>query len=445
MDESHRTIKNDKQTIFGWCMYDWANSAYATTVAAALLQTYLAKVIVGAEGVQIGNTNISATSLWGYMVASAAFLSFLVVPVLGPISDFSSSKKKFLLFFAYTGSLFTTLLYFCQAGDVWQTVLIFIICQVGFVGANVFYDGFLPQLVSEDKLDWLSAKGVTFGFIGGGTQFALALSLVAGHGRFGIDQVLATRLAITMAGFWWAGFTVFTLKHLKESGNPEQMTEKQKSMPALIAYVTISVQRTLATTRKVRRFKHLLLFLVAFTIYNDGVQTVVSMAFIYGTEEIGLSTTAMMVTFLAIQIVASVGAPLFSRLARRIGTKQSVMLSLVLWSAIVTYAFFLRSAAEFFVLGICVGIVLGGTQALSRSLYGSMVPEEASAEFYGFYSVFSKFSAIWGPLAFAIIRQLTGTARLSIIALMIFFIVGFILLSFVDTEKARQARFLGAF
>ena len=169
------------------------------------------------------------------------------------------------------------------------------------------------------------------------------------------------------------------------------------------------------------------------------------MATIYGTETLGLSTTVLMTTLLAIQIIAAGGALLFSQIANKIGTKRAVMLSLVLWSGIVTYAYFLHTATEYFIMGVFVGIVLGGSQALSRSFYGSMVPEEASAEFYGFYSVFSKFSAIWGPLAFAVIRQVTGTARLSIISLMAFFIVGLVLLSRVDEEKARKAKLSGAF
>jgi UMF1 family MFS transporter len=175
-------------------------------------------------------------------------------------------------------------------------------------------------------------------------------------------------------------------------------------------------------------------------IYNDGIQTVISMATIYGTEELKFSTTVLMVTLLIIQIIGSGGALLFGKLADKIGTKRAVMLSLVLWSCVVTYAYFLQTTTEFFILGAIVGIVLGGSQALSRSLYGSMIPEQASAEFYGFYSVFSKFSAIWGPLAFSVIRQITGTARLSIISLMIFFIVGLILLWFVDVEKAQAAK-----
>ncbi len=426
-------------------MYDWANSAYVTTVVAGLLQSYFARVIVGAEGVQIGNSTVSATSLWGYMIAFAAFLSFLFAPVLGAVSDFSSAKKKFLLSFAYAGSLITTLFYFCQSGDVWQTVIMFVITQVGYVGANVFYDAFLPHIASENRLDRVSAKGFSFGYIGGGMQFAIALGLVAGHKVIGIGQALAARIGIAMAGLWWGGFTLFTLKFLKEGQAREEIPEKYRSKPLILAYIAIGVERTLRTARKVRQFKHLLLFLIAFMVYNDGIQTVIGMATIYGTSELNLSVTVLMITLLVIQIIAAAGAPLFGWLGDKIGTKRAVMLSLVLWSGVVTYAYFLHSATEFFVLGVIVGVVLGGSQALSRSLYGSMVPEEASAEFYGFYSVFAKFSAIWGPLAFAVIRQVTGTARLSIISLMIFFVLGLILLSFVNEEKARQAKFMGAF
>ena len=417
-------------------MYDWANSAYITTAAAALLPNYFAQAVVGEAGVDILGTNMSATALWGFMLGGAALLVFLFAPVLGAIADFSSAKKRFLSAFAYTGSLFATLLYLSKSGDVALTIALFIGTQVCFVGANVFYDAFLPQIASEDRLDAVSAKGYAFGYIGGSLQFAIALTLVALQ-KTPENQALAARIGMGMTGLWWAGWTLLTLKYLKEPKIPAELPEAYRHRPKVIAYLALGIHRTLTTAKKVGRFKHLTLFLIAYMIYNDGIHTVTSMASIYGTEELRLSTTHLMVTLLIVQVVAVGGALIFSRLANRIGAKRAVMAALVLWSAVVTYGYFIHTATEFFILGMVVGIVLGGTQALSRSLYGAMIPEQASAEFYGFYSVFSKFSSIWGPVTFGLIKQITGSARLAIISLMLFFIVGLILLGFVDETKAK--------
>jgi UMF1 family MFS transporter len=437
--------KNDRKTIFGWCMYDWANSAYVTTVLVALLPAYFAGEIVGPEGVMIGNTVYSATTLWGFIVGLAAFLSFLAAPILGAISDFSAAKKKFMLAFAYTGCLFTILLYFCQSGDVMKTLIFFLVAQACFISGNVFYDAFLPQIASEDKMDWVSGKGFAYGYVGGGLQFAISLGLVAGHAQLGLSQTMAARLGIVMAALWWAGFTLFTIKHLSEPPSEEAMPERYHRWPTPLTYLAVGISRTLKTTRHIGRFRHLVLFLIAYMMYNDGIQTVINMATIYGKEELNLTTTNLMLTLLAIQAIAIFGALIFSRLAGRINAKRAVMVTLVLWSGVVIYAYFIESTAEYFALGVAVGIVLGGSQALSRSLYGSMIPEEASAQFYGFYTIFSKFSAIWGPMVFAIIRQVAGSARLSIISLIIFFILGLVLLAFVDEEKAREAKAAGAF
>ena len=430
-------MKNDRKTIFGWCMYDWANSAYITTAAVALLPDYFARAVVGEDGINLFGMNVSATTLWGFMLGTAAFLVFLFAPVLGAIADFSSAKKRFLTGFAYMGSLFATMLYFCESGNVGLTVLLFICSQVCFVAANVFYDAFLPQIASEDKLDAVSARGYAFGYVGGSLQFAVALGLVAMHETVGISITMAARIGMAMTGIWWAGWTLLTMKYLKEVKTPYELPEAYRNQPKVLAYLALGIRRTISTAKRVGRFKHLTLFLIAYMIYNDGIHTVTSMATIYGTEELKLPTTALMVTLLLVQVVAIGGALIFSRLASRIGAKRSVMFALVLWSGVVTYGYFIHTTTEFFVLGMIVGIVLGGTQALSRSLYGSMIPEGASAEFYGFYSVFSKFSSIWGPVTFGLIRQITGSARLAIISLMIFFIVGLILLGFVDEEKAR--------
>lgn len=454
-------MKDDKKSIFGWCMYDWANSAYITTVGVALLPIYFAEGIVGEEGVAIFGHTVSATALWGFMLGFAALLVFLFAPVLGAIADFSSWKKKFLIGFAYSGSLFATLLFFCKPGDVWLAVVLYISTQVCFIGGNVFYDAFLPQLASEDKLDSVSAKGFAFGYVGGSIQFGISLALVAMHETIGIKQDLAVRIAMAMTGIWWAGWTLFTVKYLKEvkadQGLPEnwraehpirpgevktdqELPEKYRNQPKFFAYLSLGISRTIATAKKAGNFKHLTLFLIAYVVYNDGIHTVTSMATIYGKEELKLGTTELMITLLLVQVVAIVGALFFSWLANRIGTKHAVMFSLVLWSGVVIYAYFIHSATEFFILGMVVGVVLGGTQALSRSFYGAMIPENASAEFYGFYSVFSKFSAILGPFIFGFIKQATGEARPAIISIIVFFIAGLILLAFVNEDKAKAEK-----
>jgi MFS transporter, UMF1 family len=256
---------------------------------------------------------------------------------------------------------------------------------------------------------------------------------------------MAARLGLLTAAGWWAGFTVITAKGLRELKKPESLPARYRNRSRLAAYISIGVGRTVATARHVRQFRHLVLFLLAFMLYNDGIQTVIDMATIYGTEELKLSATTLMLTLLVIQIIAVVGAITFSRIAEWIGTKRAIMLTLVLWAGVVIYAYFIQTAEEYFALGAVVGIVLGGSQALSRSFYSSMVPVEAAAEFFGFYTVFSKFSAIWGPLVFAIIRQWAGSARLAIISLVIFFVLGLILIAFVDEKKARLARESGLF
>jgi len=437
--------RDDPRTVFGWCMYDWANSAYVTTVAVGLLPRYFADGVVPAGGVVIGGTAFAADTLWAAVVGTATLIAFLTAPVLGAIADFSAARKRFLLAFAYTGSLFAILLYFCRSGDVFRTLLFFLLAQVGFIGANVFYDSFLPHIASDAQMDRVSGRGYAFGYVGGGVQFALSLCLVHWHAALGLALDHAVRLAIVMAGLWWAAFTLVTVRLLVEARSETPFPKEFQRWPRPLAYVAIGVTRTLSTTRKLRQYRQLALFLAAFMLYDDGIQTVINMATIYATVELHLPATVLMLTLLVIQAIAGVGAFLFSRLAGRIGTKQSVMISLVLWTGIVVYAGFLRGAAQFVTLGAVVGLVMGGSQALSRSFYGSIIPREASAEFYGFYTVFSKFAAMWGPWMFAIVKHATGSSRLAILSLVVQFLGGLLLLSFVDVGKARAARAERAF
>lgn len=436
--------KDDRATIFGWCIYDWANSAYITT-AVGLLPIYFASAIVGVHGATIFGRTYRADTLWGFAVGLAGAISFLCAPVLGAIADFSASKKKFLTAFGYSGALFCVLLFFTHTGDIVKTLLLFLLSQVGFVNGNVFYDAFLPHVASEAKMDDVSGKGYAYGYVGGGLQFAIALVLVSLHAKLGLSSELAARIGIATAGVWWAGFTIYCMRFLSEAPATTALPEELRSHPRWVAFLSLGISRTYRTARRAFRFKHLIIFLLAYMTYNEGIQTVINMATIYGANELHLPASALMFTLLIIQFVAVFGSLGFSKLADRFGTRKAIIFGLLIWSAVVIYAYFIHSTKEFFALGMIVGLTLGGTQALSRSYYGSMVPEEASAEFFGFYTVFSKFSAIWGPWAFAVITYFSHSARTAIVSLIAFFIVGLTLLLCVDEEKARAARTLCAF
>jgi MFS transporter, UMF1 family len=437
---------NDKKQIFAWAMYDWANSAYITTVTVAVLPIYFSGTVIPPGGFPIGGMRFSATTLWAFMISISSLVIFICAPVLGAVADFTTGKKRFLAAFCWTGSLFATLLFFCGSGDAWKTMVFFLLSQIGFVGGNVFYDAFLPHIASEDRIDRVSGKGFAYGYIGGGIQFALSLALITFHGAFGIDRALAARIAMASAGLWWAGFSAITFLLLRETGTPGELPARYRSMPRPLAFVRLGIDRTVATAHKVKGFSHLLLFLVAFMIYDDGIQTVISMATIYGKEEIRLDDSVLMVTLLIIQFIAFFGALAFSRIGEAISARRTLIILLALWTGVTIYAArFLDGPTGYMILGGIVGLIMGGSQSLSRSLYGVMIPRGASAEFYGFYSVFSKFSAIWGPLVFGVIRLVSGSSRNALVSLIVFFVTGMILLSFVDVEKAKAARTMALF
>lgn len=428
--------RTGSRNVFGWYMYDWANSAFATTVLAGLLPAYFAEAVVQGEQAVLFGWHFETASLWAYASAAAAAMAFVAAPVLGAIADYATARKRFLLTFAYAGSLLTCALFLCKGGDVGWTLGLFVLAQFSFVAANVFYDAFLPHIVPADQMDRVSGRGFAYGYIGGGLQFLIALVLVL----MMEDKALAARIGIAMAGLWWAGFTLFTAYGLEEPRPGKPHPEPVRERLSLIGYGRIGIGRTLTTLRHVRRYRYLVVFLIAFMLYNDGIQTVIKMATIFGKQELHLETSDLMITLLVIQAVAMVGAVLFGRIAGWIGTKRAVMLALVLWSAIVIYACFMQTREEYFGLGVAVGLVLGGSQALSRSLYASMIPAEASAEFFGFYSVFAKFSAIWGVLFFGVITDVTGSSRNAIASLVVLFIGGLVLLCFVNEHEARRTR-----
>lgn len=415
-------------------MYDWANSAFATTVLAAVLPVYFAS-LVPADGVTLQwgpwNFRTSASGLWAYGISFSVFVVALAAPVLGALADFSSSKKKFLFGFTYTGALLTSFLYVVQSGDWWLCLALFVGANIGFCGSMPFYNAFLPEVAPEGKIDWVSGKGYAYGYLGGGILLAAHVLIITYHEAFGIpDSSMSIRICLASVGIWWGLFAVPLFLWV-----PEERRVNNK--PENISYLRYGFGRFLKTVRSFGKYRDLLWFLLAFLVYNDGIQTVIAMAAIFGKTALGLDTGTLIGTLLITQLIALPGALLFAKLAQRIRSKSAIMITLVLWVGIVTYAYFLKSALEFRILGGLVGLVLGGSQAISRSLYGQLIPRARTAEFFGFFAISAKFASIFGPLIFGLVTDLSENPRNAIVSVVLFFAVGMILLSRVDTERGR--------
>lgn len=433
------SIRNDPKVIWAWAMYDWANSAYITTFA-AIVAAFFTGVIVPDEGYG----GFSGQTLWSAVVSIGAIILFLSMPVLGAVADYTSSKKRFLRFFAVFGAVTTIALPWIPDGAVIWFLLVVLLTQIGFVAANVFYDGFLPVITTDDTIDKVSSKGFAFGYIGGGLYVLLAFVLILLSGDdslTGLTVATASRIGIAGAGVWWLVFTRYALARLPEETDPADSPEVEAGS-RWAAYAKVGFGRTIATGRKLLGFKQLLLFVIAYIMYNDATQTVIGVSGAYAEETLQLEASQIIIVFLIVQFVAFGGALAFGALAGRIGSKGAIMASLVVWIGIAIAAYFLPEGdpLPLYGLAVLVGFVLGGVQALSRSLYGTMIPEQASAEFYGFYSVFSKFAAIWGPLVFALVSNATGSGRPAILSVVGFFVLGLVLLAFVDVDKARASR-----
>lgn len=417
MENSHKKIIN------AWAMYDWANSAFATTIMGAVLPVYYASV--AAAGLP-GNT---ATVYWAYTTSISLLIAAIASPILGALADFSGTKKRLLAIFAFIGIVGTALLYFVKTGDWLMASLFFIVGELGFAGSLVFYDSLLPHIVSPEnpeEMDQVSSRGYALGYLGGGILLAinLAMIMLAPKEYTG----LMSRLSFLSVALWWFVFSIPLLKIVPEPGRRILAGEEHYNP------LQASFSRLGHTFREITKYRQLFLFLVAFWFYNDGIGTIIKMATIYGAE-IGLGQTALIGTLLMVQFVGIPFAFLFGWLAKKIGAKKSIYLSLLIYTAIAIFGYFLQAEWQFWTLGFAVATVQGGSQALSRSLFGRMMPKSKSAEFFGFFSVSEKFAGIAGPLVFGVVGQIVGNSRLSIVSLVIFFIVGAILLSRVNVEE----------
>ncbi|HXD95019.1 MAG TPA: MFS transporter [Candidatus Acidoferrum sp.] len=418
----------------GWYAYDFGNSAFSTTVVTVFLGPHLTAVTRAAADARgfvypLG-IPVHAGSFFPYVVALSVLLQVAVLPILGAVADFSGGKKRMLIGFAYAGSLSTMALYFVERDRWLLGGLLFVVANVSFGASIVVYNAYLPELATPAERDAVSSRGWAVGYLGGGLLLALNLWLVAHAASLGLDIDHAVRISLASAGMWWAVATVFPLASLKSRpGTPRP--------PRSTGYVRIGFTRTWATLAAIGRRRHTLRFLAAYLLYNDGVQTVITLASQFGQEELGLSMTTLATVILMVQFVACLGALLFERVARHIGAKRTVLVGLAGWTASLVFAYAaLAGVGGFYVLGAVIALVLGGTQALSRSLYSLMIPAGQEAEYYALYEVSDRGTSWLGPLLFGLTLQLTGSYRLAILSLVAFFLAGAMLLARTDMRLA---------
>ena len=419
--------KNNKRTIFGWSMYDWAKSAYETTFLGAVLPVYFVSVIVPEEGFEFRGNVYTGAEVWGFAIGSALFIFFLIMPTIGAIADMSGNRMRFFKVFAFGGAIFASTFYFANSGDVLFTLGIYFLAQLGATGSNVFYDSVLKDITTDDTIDSVSARGYALGYLGGGTDLILSFVIILlGPDMLGIDTGLASKIAITKSGLWWLIFSVFSFSRMNI------VETKSGNVSIVSAY-----SRNFTTLKKISKFPFLLYFLISYIFFWDGLQTLINMSAVLFTEVLLLDQTQVLIVFLVVQFVAYFGAKLAGNLATKIGQKNVLYYTMFLLFLVGNAAYFVpeKQLIPVIVMGIVTAMGMGGLQSVSRSVYAAMLPKGAEGEFMGFFSVLSRFSAIWGPLIYAYVSASTGNPRLSLPVITSFFLIGYLLLRNVDMDK----------
>lgn len=441
---SGKPMVNDRREIFGWAMYDWANSAFSTTVGTVFLGPYVASLArsaaeaAGSPTVSFLGIPIAPDSFLPYCISFSVGMQVLFLPILGAIADYSHLRKQMMRLFATIGALATILMFFQTSSLWWLGGVLFIIANLAFGAAIVFYNAYLPDIASEDQRDRVSSYGWAMGYLGGGLLLALNLAFYLFSDKIGVPGDLAVRINLASAGAWWLGFSFLTWSRLRAR-------HASRALPANETYASIGFKQLRQTLGEVKHFPETLKFLLAYFLYNDGIQTVIAVSATFAAAPLiqgGLELEQQTLTavILMIQFVAFGGALLWGRLANWIGAKQSVVVSLFIWAGVVIYAYLgLKSAniaLEFFILGMFIALVMGGSQAISRSLFAQMVPDGKEAEFYSFYEISERGTSWIGPLIFGLANQLFGSLRYGILSLIFFFVAGLIVLPFVNVDKA---------
>ncbi|MEU6217937.1 MFS transporter [Streptomyces sp. NPDC047022] len=416
----------------GWYFYDWACAVYSTSVLTVFLGPYLtavAKSAADAHGyVHPLGIPVRAGSFFAYCVSASVILAIVLMPLVGAAADRGGRKKGLLALCAYVGAAATAGMFFLDGNRYLLGGLLLIVANAAMAVSMVVYNSYLPQIALPEERDAVSSRGWAFGYGAGSMMLIADLILYTQHGSFGLSEATAVRICLAAAGVWWGAFTVIPLRRLRD-----RRTAHTATGPAVHGW-----RQLVATFRDMRGTPLTLSFLAAYLIYNDGIQTVISQASVYGSDELGLSQSTLIVAVLLVQVLAVGGALGMGRLARRYGAKRTILGSLVAWTATLGAGYFLPAGAPvwFFVLAACIGMVLGGSQALSRSLFSHLVPAGKEAEYFSAYELSDRGMSWLGPLLFGLAYQLTGSYRDSIISLVVFFAIGFVLLARVPVRQA---------
>ena len=442
MTETINIQKNDRKEIFGWMIYDWANSAFFTAVIGVLVGPYLlslAQNAVGEDGVvfDLFFFNVTAKGLFSFCTAVSTISLVVFLPILGAIADYTHLKKRLMAIFCYVGVIAGSLMFFITDSYIGLSLLV-ILSNMAFAAANVFYNAFLIDITTEDKRDKISSYGYGLGYLGGVVMLILSILLLNNAENLGISTALAARISFLASSAWWGVFGAISFYLLKTRKAVKEVPDKKNLL-------TVGFSEIWQTLKELRRLRYTMLFLIAYLFYNDGIQTVILMSSSFLSQELftqaerlaNLDKAFLIQIFIVAQVCALVGAIVFERIARFIGTKRTIILSLIIWCGIVIFAYkILQTKEQAYIMGAFIGLVLGSAQALSRSLYSQMIPVGRESSFFGLYEISEKGTSWMGQILFTIIISATGSFRQAILGLIVFFVVGSVILLFTDTTRA---------
>lgn len=427
--------KENRKERIGWYFYDWANSAFSATVIAVFIGPYLTEIATAAGDaagfIHPFGIPVKAASYFPYLVSISVFLQVFFLPVLGAIADYSHLKKQFLAGFAYLGAFSTMGLYFLEGGNYTLGGILFIIANLSFGASVVFYNAYLSDIAPPEHRDSVSSTGWGIGYLGGGILLALNLVLFSQAESFGVTKGHAVRIALSSAGVWWAIFTIIPLIHLKKHQTVKHLKQGQ-------TILGIGFRQLFHTVKSARKYPQTMLFLAAYLLYNDGVQTAMAMAATFGHEELHLGLDVLTTVILIVQFVAFFGAMFFNYIAKKTSGKTSIIITLIIWTGTCIYSHsFLHTETQFYWLACVIALVLGGSQALSRSVFSLMIPKGSESEYFSLYEISERGTSWLGPLLFGLALQFTGSYRIAILSLITFFIIGMSLLMKVNVAKAQ--------